>query len=326
MEMLRVPEVTERLKQNGIEVTDQVLRKWLREGDLKGIRASKKEGWKVSGDELERFISEKNPLYREVKRLKEENARLVGEIQQLKNELERLKSSPSTLASTPKPQKEKVARELRREEVHQIYINSMDVTSIPTDLYQGGAHAVFENAYKKLESLVFGENDVTDLYKPKTHKTRPYQCPGTGKNFGTPEKVILCLGGWLIEREIKSQKKKMTIRGNGIIEITKDEAMDIFSLATKKVKNVEIRRSMLSEYMGLLFPPSLFEKYETYQEASLTDLYDQESKKYICPMTHKKCRTSTLAAESLMKAILGKYKKVIEVVSDDDDDFYKYMD
>lgn len=46
----------ERLKQEGITESIQVLRRWLRSGKLKGTRASRKEGWKIEKSDLQLFI------------------------------------------------------------------------------------------------------------------------------------------------------------------------------------------------------------------------------------------------------------------------------
>jgi predicted nucleic acid-binding Zn-ribbon protein len=87
--MLTVLEALEYLKKNGITDSQQVVRKWIRDGELKAIppeKGRRKDGYRIPIEELERFISKRNPLYDEVKRLEEENEQLKKEIQRLKEQ------------------------------------------------------------------------------------------------------------------------------------------------------------------------------------------------------------------------------------------------
>ncbi len=52
-EMLTVPQVAAYL-----QVHPESVRRWLREGRMRGINLSGKGGWRVRRDELERFIEE----------------------------------------------------------------------------------------------------------------------------------------------------------------------------------------------------------------------------------------------------------------------------
>ncbi|UWE05312.1 hypothetical protein [Laceyella sacchari] len=75
--MLTQAEALERLKAAGITDSIQVLRRWVREELIKAKKsANKKEGYRIDVEDLERFIEERNPLYKEVKRLREENFQL----------------------------------------------------------------------------------------------------------------------------------------------------------------------------------------------------------------------------------------------------------
>jgi predicted site-specific integrase-resolvase len=87
--MLTVSEALERLKAAGITDSIQVLRKWIRDGELKAIppeKGRRKDGYRIPIEELEQFIAQRNPLYSEVKRLREENQRLKDELKRLKSE------------------------------------------------------------------------------------------------------------------------------------------------------------------------------------------------------------------------------------------------
>jgi predicted site-specific integrase-resolvase len=56
-EMLNLREAFIALKMYNITHSEQVLRRWLREGKIKGIRPeNRKEGWLIDHDDLERFI------------------------------------------------------------------------------------------------------------------------------------------------------------------------------------------------------------------------------------------------------------------------------
>lgn len=75
--MLTMFEALERLKETGITESIQVLRKWIREGKIKAEKTDfRKEGYRIHEEDLEQFIEERNPLYREVKQLRKENADL----------------------------------------------------------------------------------------------------------------------------------------------------------------------------------------------------------------------------------------------------------
>src|SRR5690606_13684663 len=92
---LTVNEVLDLFKSQGITDSAQVIRRWLREGKLKGIPPeNRKAGWMIPQEEVDRFIAERNPLYAE-------NQRLRAEIAKLHRKLEQLKAGerPSTIRS-----------------------------------------------------------------------------------------------------------------------------------------------------------------------------------------------------------------------------------
>lgn len=57
VEMLTVAEVATRLK-----VREEAVRRWLRDGQLKGVRlGGTRLGWSIPESELERFIADRSP-------------------------------------------------------------------------------------------------------------------------------------------------------------------------------------------------------------------------------------------------------------------------
>jgi regulator of replication initiation timing len=95
--MLTQSEALERLKEAGVTSSIQVLRKWVREGQIKAKKSHfKKEGYRIHEEDLERFIEERNPLYKEVKRLREENRNLKQENMKLKTALDQAKKKVET--------------------------------------------------------------------------------------------------------------------------------------------------------------------------------------------------------------------------------------
>lgn len=106
--MLTVSEALERLKATGITDSIQVLRKWIRDGEITAIppeQGRRKEGYRIEAEELERFISQRNPLYPEVQRLRQENDQLKAELEQLKqqisNQKDRSEDEPKEDESEP---------------------------------------------------------------------------------------------------------------------------------------------------------------------------------------------------------------------------------
>jgi hypothetical protein len=98
MTWLTVQEALELLKKEGITESDQVVRRWLREGKLKGVRSTnRKEGWRVDLEHLKKFISERKPiditteLTKTIKTLREAYEEVKNEREALKIENKRLK-------------------------------------------------------------------------------------------------------------------------------------------------------------------------------------------------------------------------------------------
>ncbi len=111
MTWLTVQEALELLKNEGITESDQVVRRWLREGKLKGVRSTnRKEGWRVDLNHLKQFINERKPvditteLTKTIKTLREAYEEVKSEREALKIENERLKEMIAKLQSSdPSP-------------------------------------------------------------------------------------------------------------------------------------------------------------------------------------------------------------------------------
>lgn len=54
--LLSVEDVAARL-----DVTEETVRRWLRSGDLRGIRLSRKAGWRIRESELQAFLDKRTP-------------------------------------------------------------------------------------------------------------------------------------------------------------------------------------------------------------------------------------------------------------------------
>ncbi len=89
--LLNVNEALDRLKQHGITDSEQMIRRWLREGRIQGQRSkNRKEGWRIPAEELNRFIEKNKPdvkYEREIKQLKARVTVLEAENRELRRKL-----------------------------------------------------------------------------------------------------------------------------------------------------------------------------------------------------------------------------------------------
>lgn len=63
MKIYNIDEAFELLERSGITTHVASVRRWLRNGDLKGTIESKRKGWEIKEKDLFDFISRKNPLF-----------------------------------------------------------------------------------------------------------------------------------------------------------------------------------------------------------------------------------------------------------------------
>ncbi|MBA4544613.1 helix-turn-helix domain-containing protein [Thermoactinomyces daqus] len=209
--MLTVSEALERLKATGITDSIQVLRKWIRDGEITAIppeQGRRKEGYRIEAEELERFISQRNPLYPEVQRLRQENDQLKAELEQLKqqisNQKDRSEDEPKEDESEPIGPAQGADRngELTWNQVCDIY--EKETKRIKDSDILGG---IWEEVMGLLfpMSLFPEETESTELRQ----RSGQFMCPATGKVFPTCEEAVISL----IQFVIKKYQKKNATKG-----------------------------------------------------------------------------------------------------------------
>jgi hypothetical protein len=83
MDMYSVDEVFELLKTYKITTHKESVRRWLRQGDLKGIAPStRKEGWKIPKESLDDFLQKRLPEDYTTDIVKESNTTIVGKVEE----------------------------------------------------------------------------------------------------------------------------------------------------------------------------------------------------------------------------------------------------
>jgi cell division septum initiation protein DivIVA len=203
--MLTQAEALERLKAAGITDSIQVLRKWVREEQIKAEKSSnRKEGYRIDEIDLERFIQKRNPLYAEVKQLRQENAQLKAEIEHLKQQISNAKDGsedePKEDESEPIGPAQGADRngELSWNEVCDIY--ERETKRIKDSDILGG---IWEEVMGLLfpMSLFPEETESTELRQ----RSGQFMCPATGKVFPQAEEAVTSLIQFVIK---KYQPKK----------------------------------------------------------------------------------------------------------------------
>jgi len=161
---LTVNEVLDLFKSQGITDSAQVIRRWLREGKLKGIPPeNRKAGWMIPQEEVDRFIAERNPLYAE-------NQRLRAEIAKLHRKLEQLKAGerPSTIRS---PLiwfggKSRLAPEIiRRMPPHKVYVEPFGGAAHVLVQKPRAPHEVFNDIDGELVNFLLVARDQPERLK-----------------------------------------------------------------------------------------------------------------------------------------------------------------
>ncbi|RAL21936.1 helix-turn-helix domain-containing protein [Thermoflavimicrobium daqui] len=106
--MLNIEQALEILKENGIHISQQVLYRHLNQGKIKGTIRTKREGWLIDPDDLNRFIEEntekvektddnankdehKVELTKQIEELEGIRTELTGQVEELKEENENLR-------------------------------------------------------------------------------------------------------------------------------------------------------------------------------------------------------------------------------------------
>jgi len=190
--MLTVLQALEILKKYNITDSEQMIRRWLREGRIKGQRSeNRKEGWQIPSVELNRFIENINPAVKyqkEIEVLKARVVQLEAENSKLRNQLANIIKGNITNSNI---------RELNKNEIESIF----------KEVTQGSDEQpeIIKKAYEKLMRL-FKDNTTTNFYN-ENYKNRHYVSPYTGKRYGSPEALIKAAIPWLID-SVKAEERR----------------------------------------------------------------------------------------------------------------------
>ena len=184
--MLTADQVFEALQQHGITESRQMVNRWLREGRIKGERsANRKEGWRVSEEELNKFLDELIPVrvcQAELARLKEEIAKLKAENMDLRKQLSNITKGNVTVDNN---------RELTLLEIEDMWQDvSQGMAAMPEE--------IFKKAHSSLIRGLFpGDAEETRLNNG-SGKSRPYVCPFTNKRYASAESLVKAAIPYLI--------------------------------------------------------------------------------------------------------------------------------
>jgi len=175
--MLTVNEAFEVLKKERITNSVQMLRRWLRQGVLKGHRSeNRKDGWRIAEKELAQFIAVRTPVPdKEVIALREQNKCLQAKLEMLQLENKELKEKLDNVT------RGNIIRELNNQELTILWQKTITDLEAEPDILEG--------AYQSLITQVLDKNTgMTKLYNHNFK--RPYVCPFTNKKFSSPERLI----------------------------------------------------------------------------------------------------------------------------------------
>ena len=184
------------MQQHGITDSEQMIRRWLSDGRIKGQRSTyRKEGWKITKAELYRFIEEVKPAIcheREIQKLKKWVAQLEMENKELQEQLNNITSDNITTGNI---------KELTRAEVEEIWQQEVQKVNETAELLGMAHNSLIGGIFK-------GDADKTNLYNPK-FKLRPYVCPFSNKKFGSPEALVKTAMLRLIKSIKTDQERKL---------------------------------------------------------------------------------------------------------------------
>ncbi|MBC9785957.1 hypothetical protein H1S01_15840 [Heliobacterium chlorum] len=101
--MLTVVEAVAILTEAGITNSPEILRRWLRQGKIKGECLHRAAGWKVDETDLHRFIKEHSNITRlKLSALEAEVERLLGKLAEVTAERDELRARLTTILETAK--------------------------------------------------------------------------------------------------------------------------------------------------------------------------------------------------------------------------------
>jgi FtsZ-binding cell division protein ZapB len=111
--MYTVEEAFERLKQYGITENIEVVRRWLRQGKLRGIKPEKRrDGWRIPKENLDAFILERVPGLNQVinaTKIVKEQPDIINTTNVVNEEIERLQEEINQLHEKNQQQVQKIA-------------------------------------------------------------------------------------------------------------------------------------------------------------------------------------------------------------------------
>lgn len=198
--MLTVNEAFELLKKEKITDSVQMLRRWLRQGVLKGHPSeNRKDGWRIAKKELEQFIATRTPApAKELIALREQNKNLQAKLEILQLENKELKQQLANVTQG-NITGGNIIRELNNQELAMLWQEAVKNLKTEPDILEG--------AYQSLVKEILDKNtSMTKLYDHKFK--RPYVCPFTNKKFSNPERLIASAIPWLIRAKQLEKKRK----------------------------------------------------------------------------------------------------------------------
>jgi hypothetical protein len=197
--MLTVEEAFHILQREGITHSIQMVRRWLRDGKIMGIRTpNRKEGWHIPKHELDVFIESRDThagLKKTINRLTAEIERLTQENETIKLQLQSMTNPHITLSNITKSN----IKELTPQQVERLWLKSTKTRKDSTELLEHVHRRLFQNLFRDNES-------ATHLHNPQYK--RPYLCPFTNKKFSSAESLIQSAIPWLINFSILELQRK----------------------------------------------------------------------------------------------------------------------
>lgn len=216
---MNVTEALEILKAKGITDSIQMVRRWLRSGELKGTRsANRKAGYEIREEDLEAFIRQRLDVDRkgeseELARLRAEVENLRARVEELEKENRELRAVAENKSPVSDGDQKRAAQELTREEAEEIWRADRSKFKYPDEV-QKAAHESFIKLLFRLgpDGRLGPERNVTNLYDERYKN--PYVCPNTGRKFSSAQKLVAALIPRLLESVAIVQQRKIEKTGN----------------------------------------------------------------------------------------------------------------
>jgi hypothetical protein len=221
--MLTVQEAFHILQQEDITHSIQMVRRWLREGKIKGISTpNRKEGWHIPKYALNVFIESRETHIG----LKQTITRLAADIERLTQENETLKQQLHSMTLPHVTQSnimESNVKELTPQQVECLWLKSAKTREDSTEQLKQVHRHLFQHLFRDNTSM-------THLYNPK-YKKQPYLCPFTNKKFSSAESLIQAAIPWLINffilelqrKQDKEEQQRFKEKGERLVQELKEE-------------------------------------------------------------------------------------------------------